>query len=119
MHSHAHYPNLFSPIDLGPFSLPNRVIMGSMHLGLEEERGGMEKLAAFYAERARAGVSLMVMGGIAPNAEGALGPFGATMSRSRHARAHRCIPEAVHQAGGRILLQLLHVLRGDFHNINL
>lgn len=111
----APYPRLFQPLDLGPFSVPNRVIMGSMHIGLEEERGGMEKLAAFYAERARGGVGLMVTGGIAPNAEGALGPFGARMSRPRHARAHACIPAAVHAEGGRILLQILHGGRYSHH----
>lgn len=109
------FPSLFTPLDLGPFTVPNRVLMGSMHLGLEEEKGGMEKLAAFYAERARGGVGLMVTGGIAPNVEGTLGPFGARMSRSRHARAHRCIPEAVHAEGGRILMQILHGGRYSHH----
>ena len=90
------YERLFQPLDLGPFQVPNRVIMGSMHIGLEEERGGMEKLAAFYAARARGGVGLMVTGGIAPNLEGTLGPFGARMSRPNHARKHACIPAAVH-----------------------
>ncbi len=109
------YPRLSQPLDLGPFEVPNRVLMGSMHIGLEEERGGMEKLAAFYAERARGGVGLMVTGGIAPNVEGTLGPLGARMSRPRHARAHACIPEAVHAEGGRILLQILHGGRYSHH----
>ena len=115
MSSSSPYPKLFTPIDLGPFTLPNRVIMGSMHVGLEEERGGMDKLAAFYAERAAAGTALIVTGGIAPNMAGALGPFGARMSRSWHVRQHRIIPEAVHAEGGRILLQLLHGGRYSHH----
>jgi len=115
MSQNTPYPRLFTPIDLGPFTLPNRVIMGSMHVGLEEERGGMKKLAAFYAERAAAGTALIVTGGIAPNMAGALGPFGATMSRRWHVKQHRVIPEAVHAEGGRILLQLLHGGRYSHH----
>lgn len=115
MTHHSRYPRLFSPLDLGPFTLPNRVVMGSMHLGLEEERGGMERLAAFYAERAAAGVGLIVTGGIAPNLAGALGPFGAQMSHRWHVRKHRVIPDAVHAAGGRILLQILHGGRYSHH----
>lgn len=109
------YERLFQPLDLGPFQIPNRVIMGSMHIGLEEERGGMEKLAAFYAARARGGVGLMVTGGIAPNLQGTLGPFGARMSRPNHARKHACIPAAVHAEGSRILLQILHGGRYSHH----
>ena len=92
--------------------------MGSMHLGLEEERGGMEKLATFYAERARGGASLIVTGGISPNRRGVLGPGGARMQTRRHANEHRAITEAVHRNGGRILMQILHGGRYSYHPFN-
>ncbi|MGA0435089.1 MAG: NADPH-dependent 2,4-dienoyl-CoA reductase, partial [Flavobacteriales bacterium] len=84
--SHPKYPHLFEPIKFGSMTLPNRVIMGSMHTGLEEERGGIEKLARFYEERAKGGVGLIVTGGISPNREGALGPGGARMQSFRQAK---------------------------------
>ncbi|MFG6138621.1 FAD-dependent oxidoreductase [Halomonas sp. B23F22_10] len=107
----ADFPNLFRPIALGPLRLPNRVVMGSMHTNLEEMPGGFERLAAFYAERARAGVSLIVGGGIAPNAEGAVFAGGATLERPEQVAEHRRLVEAVHAEGGHICLQILHAGR--------
>lgn len=112
------YPHTFTPIRVGHLELRNRVIMGSMHLGLEEESNGMEGLARFYAERARGEVGLIVTGGISPNRRGALGPNGARMQSMRHARQHRVITEAVHQEGGRICLQILHGGRYSYHPFN-
>ena len=92
--------------------------MGSMHLGLEEESDGFVKLAAFYAERARGGVGLIVTGGISPNRRGVLGPNGARMQSMRHAKKHQVITEAVHREGGRILMQILHGGRYSYHPFN-
>jgi len=109
------YPKLFEPLDLGFTTLKNRSLMGSMHIGLEEQKGGFEKLAAFYAERAKADVGLIVTGGISPSIEGWLGPFAARMSSMRHAKKHRVITDAVHQAGGKIAMQILHAGRYGYH----
>lgn len=109
------YPSLFTPIDLGPLTLPNRIIMGSMHTGLESLPDGMERLAAFYCERAAAGVPLMVTGGFSPNAEGSLVAHPITMASRADAARHRVIPEQVHDAGGRIVLQVLHSGRYGYH----
>ncbi|TJY64634.1 NADPH-dependent 2,4-dienoyl-CoA reductase [Arthrobacter sp. CAU 1506] len=109
------YPKLFEPLDLGFTTLPNRVLMGSMHVGLEELPGGFERMAAFYAERARGGVGLIVTGGIAPNADGRLQPGGAMMTTTAEAARHRTITDAVHAEGGRIALQLLHAGRYAAH----
>ena len=111
MSQHQLYPHVFEPLDLGCMVLPNRILMGSMHTGLEEEKGGMQKLAAFYAERAAGEAGLMVTGGIAPNMAGVVAWGGARMSMRHHARHHRIIPEAVHAEGGRILMQILHAGR--------
>lgn len=92
--------------------------MGSMHLGLEEEPDGFEKLATFYAERARGGVGLIVTGGISPNRRGVLGPNGARMQSTRHAKKHQVVTEAVHREGGRILMQILHGGRYSYHPFN-
>jgi 2,4-dienoyl-CoA reductase (NADPH2) len=108
---HPLYPNLFSPLKLGNNILKNRAIMGSMHTGLEEKRGGFERLAAFYSERAAGGIALMVTGGFSPNFRGQLKPFAATMSSSRHVKKHRVITDAVHQNDAKILLQILHAGR--------
>jgi 2,4-dienoyl-CoA reductase (NADPH2) len=107
----ADYPHLLAPLDLGFDVLPNRVLMGSMHTGLEEERGGMARLARFYAERARGGVALMVTGGISPNRAGVVAWGGARMSSSAHARHHRVVTDAVRAEGGRIAMQILHAGR--------
>jgi 2,4-dienoyl-CoA reductase (NADPH2) len=109
------YPHLFSPIHLGPFEVPNRVVMGSMHLGLEEQRGGWDVMARFYAERAAGGVGLIVTGGISPTWEGALAPGGAFLRFGFQVPRHRKVTDAVHAAGGRICLQLLHGGRYSFH----
>lgn len=105
------FPFLLAPLDLGFTQLRNRVLMGSMHTGLEDERGGFDKLAAFYAVRAKAGVGLIVTGGFSPNFRGRLHPFSAEFSNGRHVRKHRLITTAVHQQGGKIALQLLHAGR--------
>src|ERR1044071_4013494 len=109
------YPNLFRPLDLGFVTLPNRILMGSMHTQLESRPDGLERLAAFYAERARGGAGLIVPGGFSPNAAGTLGEHRAQFSAPQDAEAHRIIPRAVHEAGGRIVLQLLHSGRYGFH----
>ena len=109
------YPNLFRPLDLGFITLPNRILMGSMHTGLETRPDGMERLAAFYAERAKGGAALIVTGGFSPNEAGNLTTHRAQMSTAEDARKHRVIPQAVHAAGGRIVLQLLHSGRYGYH----
>jgi 2,4-dienoyl-CoA reductase (NADPH2) len=102
------YPHLLSPITLSGVTLPNRVLMGSMHTGLEDKVAHFPRLAAYFAERARGGVGLMVTGGFAPNIEGWLSPFGSRLATGRAAREHRVITDAVHREGGRIALQILH-----------
>jgi 2,4-dienoyl-CoA reductase (NADPH2) len=109
------YPNLFRPLDLGIAVLSNRIIMGSMHTGLEARPDGMERLAAFYVERAKGGAALIVTGGFSPNDAGNLGPHRAQFSGSHDLENHRIIPRAVHDAGGRIVLQLLHSGRYGLH----
>lgn len=108
------YGHLFQPLDLGFVTLPNRILMGSMHTGFEA-RNAMHELAAFYAERARGGAALIVTGGYSPNDAGNLGPHRAQFSTMEDAERHRVIPQAVHEAGGRIALQLLHSGRYGFH----
>ena len=102
------YPNLFAPLKVAHLTLPNRILMGSMHTGLETMREGPGKLAAFYAERARGGVALIVTGAFSPTLDGSLGPWRETMMDATDRERHRAIPQTVHDAGGRILLQLLH-----------
>ncbi|MHA7305032.1 oxidoreductase [Arthrobacter sp. TMN-49] len=109
------YPHLFAPLDLGFTTLPNRVLMGSMHVGLEERPGGFERMAAFYAERARGGVALMVTGGISPNDAGRPMKGGAKLSTAEEAEHHKVVTAAVHAEGGRIALQLLHFGRYASH----
>ncbi len=109
------YPNLLRPLDLGFTTLKNRVLMGSMHTGLEEEKNGFEKMAAYFAARARGGVGLIVTGGIAPNRAGWVGPFAARMATSGESKKHKVITEAVHAAGGKICLQILHAGRYGYH----
>ncbi len=112
---HALYPNLLAPLDLGFVTLPNRVLMGSMHVGLEEAEDGFNRMAAFYAERARGGVGLIVTGGIAPNDEARPYPGGAKLSTQDEADQHRVVTDAVHAAGGLIALQILHFGRYAYH----
>jgi 2,4-dienoyl-CoA reductase (NADPH2) len=111
----APYPHLLAPLDLGFATLRNRVLMGSMHTGLEESRDGFAKLAAFYAKRARGGAGLIVTGGIAPNVAGRLEPNASQLSFSWQATKHRQVTDAVHDAGGKIALQILHAGRYAYH----
>jgi 2,4-dienoyl-CoA reductase (NADPH2) len=108
------YPHLLAPLDLGFTTLRNRVIMGSMHTGLEDHRRDFPRLAAYFAERARGGVGLMVTGGFAPNVEGWLAPFGSRLASRWAARPHRQVTGAVHAEGGKIALQILHAGRYGF-----
>ncbi len=105
------YPHLLAPLNLGFTTLKNRVLMGSMHTGLEDKAKDFPKLATYFAERAAGGVGLIVTGGFAPNVEGWLTPFGSRLASSGAARSHRVITDAVHQAGGKIALQILHAGR--------
>ena len=112
------YPNLLAPLDLGFTTLRNRTLMGSMHTGLEEEKNGFERMAAFYAERARGGVGLIVTGGFAPNLAGRVYHFGSQLSFSWQVGKHRLITDAVHAEGGKIALQILHTGRYGYHPLN-
>jgi len=109
------YPHLFKPLDLGFTTIKNRVLMGSMHTGLEESKNGFEKQAAYFAERAKGGVGLIVTGGIAPNRAGWVGPFGAKLSNKSEAKEHKKITDAVHAEGGKICMQILHTGRYGYH----
>lgn len=109
------YQKLLQPLDLGFTTLKNRVIMGSMHTGLEEEKQGFSKLAAFYAERAKGGVGLIITGGISPNFRGNLVPFGSQLSFWWQTSKHKEVTQAVHQHGAKICLQLLHAGRYGYH----
>ena len=104
-------PHLFTPLDLGFTTLANRVLMGSMHTGLEDGRKHFAAMAMFYAERARGGVGLIVTGGFAPNVEGWAKPFAGTLATHAAARRHRQVTDAVHAEGGKIALQILHTGR--------
>ncbi|WP_406289217.1 NADPH-dependent 2,4-dienoyl-CoA reductase [Embleya sp. NBC_00896] len=110
-----HYPHLLSPLDLGFTTLPNRVVMGSMHVGLEEAANGFERMAAFYAARARGGVGLIVTGGIAPNEAGRPWAGGAALTTEAEAERHKVVTDAVHREGGRIAMQILHFGRYAHH----
>lgn len=112
------YKHIFEPLDLGFTTLKNRVLMGSMHTGLEEEKNGFERLAAFYAERAKGGVGLIVTGGMSPSVRGWLTPFSSRMSTKKHAKKHKIITEAVHKNGGKICMQILHAGRYGHHPLN-
>ncbi|MGI2261443.1 FAD-dependent oxidoreductase [Shewanella sp. GXUN23E] len=109
------YPHLLSSLDLGFTTLKNRVLMGSMHTGLEEEKGGFEKLAAFYRERTEGGVGLIVTGGISPNLRGRLAPHASQLSFPWQVSKHQIVTDAVHQAGGKICMQILHAGRYGYH----
>lgn len=111
----SNYPNMLAPLDLGFTTLKNRVLMGSMHTGLEEEKNGFDKLAAFYAERAKGGVGLIVTGGISPNLRGRLMPHGSQLSYQWQAKKHKVVTQAVHDNGGKIALQILHAGRYAYH----
>ena len=115
MSAHSTYPKLLEPLEVAHLTLPNRVLMGSMHIGLEEDRD-YGRMAAYFA--ARASVGLMVTGGISPNRRGWLKPFAAKMSNRREVRRHRVVTDAVHAAGGRIAMQILHAGRYGYHPIS-
>ncbi|WP_163937239.1 NADPH-dependent 2,4-dienoyl-CoA reductase [Paraferrimonas sp. SM1919] len=112
------YKELLAPLDLGHTSLKNRIIMGSMHTGLEEERGGIAKLAKFYAERAKAGVALIITGGVSPNFRGRLSFHSDQLTFPWQLRRHKPVTQAVHDAGGKICMQLLHAGRYAYHPFN-
>jgi len=108
------YPHLLAPLDLGFTTLKNRVLMGSMHTGLEEAPQGFEKMAAFYAERARGGVGLIVTGGVGPNEEGRVAEGASMLADEAEVPHHRIVTDAVHAAGGKIAMQILHTGRYSF-----
>ena len=111
------FPRLLSPLDLGPFEVRNRIVMGSMHVGLEDRPGDVKKLAAYLGERARGGAGLIVTGGYSPDRTGRLTPGGA-QADARTMRGHSLITREVHEADGRIILQLLHAGRYAFHPLS-
>ena len=106
---------LFQPLDLGFTQLKNRMLMGSMHTGLEEDKEGLNRLAEFYRARALGGVGLIVTGGFAPNRSGRLAPFAAKLTNSKEQQKHEIITHTVHEAGGKIALQILHAGRYGYH----
>jgi 2,4-dienoyl-CoA reductase (NADPH2) len=112
------YPHLLAPLPVAHVTLRNRVVMGSMHVGLEEEPGNFPKMSAYFAERARGGVGLIVTGGVSPNRAGQLKPFASTLNSAGEARRHRHVTDAVHEAGGRIVMQILHAGRYAYHPWN-
>jgi 2,4-dienoyl-CoA reductase (NADPH2) len=109
------YPNLLAPLDLGFTTLKNRVLMGSMHTGLEEAPNGFERMAAYFAERARGGVGLIVTGGVAPNEAGCVAAGAAKMNTAEEVEKHKAVTAAVHQEGGKIAMQILHAGRYAFN----
>ena len=109
------YPNLLSPLDLGFTTLKNRVLMGSMHTGLEETKNGFHKMAAYFAERAKGQVGLIVTGGVAPNRAGWVKPFAAKLTNKKEADKHRIVTDAVHAEDGKICMQILHSGRYGYH----
>ena len=111
----AHYPHLLQPLDLGFTQLRNRVVMGSMHTGLEDRFYNYPKLAAYFGERARGGVGRIITGGISPNREGWLLPLGGTLNQLGDVINHRLVTHAVHKEGGKILMQVLHAGRYGYH----
>ena len=112
------YPHLLEPLDLGFTELRNRVVMGSMHTGLEDRGSNADRLAAFYAERARGGAGLIVTGGYAPNLAGSLYPGASVLVSRRQIRQHQVVTDAVHAWGGRIALQILHAGRYSYHPLS-
>ncbi|NNK57027.1 MAG: NADPH-dependent 2,4-dienoyl-CoA reductase [Desulfofustis sp.] len=113
--THPHYPHLFEPLDLGFTTLQNRILMGSMHTGLEEERNGFKKLASYYRERADGEVGLIVTGGVAPNRAGWVFPFSSRLASKAQVSKHRIVTDLVHETGTKICLQILHSGRYGYH----
>src|SRR5690606_10962250 len=112
---HPLYPHLFAPLDLGCCTLPNRVLMGSTHTGLEDHARDFRRLAAYFGERAAGGVGLVVTGGFSPNITGWLKPFGGSLAWRWQVGRHRQVTDAVHAHGSRICLQILHAGRYGYH----
>ncbi|MBL8300570.1 MAG: NADPH-dependent 2,4-dienoyl-CoA reductase [Rhodanobacteraceae bacterium] len=112
------YPHLLAPLDLGFTTLSNRVLMGSMHTGLEDKASDFDKLAAYFAERARGGVGLIVTGGISPSIRGWLKPFSGRLSMPWHVARHRKVTQAVHAEGGKVCMQILHAGRYGYHPLS-
>jgi 2,4-dienoyl-CoA reductase (NADPH2) len=112
------YPHLLQPLDLGFTTLRNRVLMGSMHTGLEDKEKDFDKLAAYFAERSKGGVALMVTGGFSPNRQGWFYPFSSKLSSKSEVPRHRTVTDAVHQYGGKIALQILHAGRYSYHPLS-
>lgn len=111
----ASYPNLLSPLDLGFTTIKNRVLMGSMHTGLEESKDASRRLSAYYRARARGQVGLIVTGGVAPDCFGWVGPFSSKLTCRKETELHRSVTEAVHEEGGKIAMQILHAGRYAYH----
>ena len=109
------FPHLLQPLDLGFTTIKNRTLMGSMHTGLEEAKNGFERMAAYFSERARGQVGLIVTGGVAPNRQGWVAPFSGKLTTHREAKKHRIVTEAVHKEDGKICLQILHSGRYGYH----
>jgi 2,4-dienoyl-CoA reductase (NADPH2) len=109
------YHYLFQPLDLGFTSLKNRILMGSMHTGLEEGKDGFKRMAVYFAARAKGGVGLIVTGGVAPNRAGWISPFSIRLARPSHVESHRVITDSVHENGGKICMQILHSGRYGYH----
>lgn len=114
----ANYPKLFTPLDLGFTTLKNRILMGSMHTGLEEAKDGFDRMAEYFAERARGGVGLIVTGGVAPNVAGWVSPWSIKLTGKREMRKHLQITDAVHKEDGKICMQILHSGRYGYHPLN-
>ena len=112
---HAFYPSIFRPLDLGFTRIANRIVMGSMHTGLEEDEPDFQRLAAFYKERAQAGVGMIITGGFSPNRAGRLTPFAAKLSSIKEVNKHHLLTDTVHQHDTKILLQILHAGRYAYH----
>jgi 2,4-dienoyl-CoA reductase (NADPH2) len=112
------YPHLLAPLEVGSVTLKNRVLMGSMHTGLEDHARDFPKLAAYFAERAAGGVGLIVTGGMAPTIRGWLAPFGSALLFPWQVRHHRIVTDAVHGEGGRICMQILHAGRYGYHPLS-
>ncbi len=116
--AHEKYPHLYQPLDLGFTKLRNRTLMGSMHTGLEEAKGGFERMARFFGERAAGECGLIVTGGIAPNFVGGVKPFAARLTNKGGAKKHKIITDAVHAEGGHIAMQILHAGRYAYNPFN-
>lgn len=112
------YPNLFRPLDLGFTEIRNRIVMGSMHTGLEETKNGFERMARYFGERAEGGCGLIITGGVAPNRAGWVGPFSIKLTNSREAKRHQLITEEVHKHDSKICMQILHSGRYGYHPLN-